>query len=775
MVERKNQHQHVLLLAYRSFGLVHGTLSTSPLYVYITTFSGRLNHYQTENVVYGVFSLIFWTLTILLFFKYVIIMLSADDNGEGGPFALYCLLCRHAKFSLLPNQQAADEEITTYHHPGHSNRNAPCSSFKRFIEKHKSMKTGLLLAVLFGASLLICDGVLTSAISVMSSVKGLQVHSEIFHNHMVVFIACAVLVGLFAMQHRGTHKVAFLFAPIVLLWLLSIAAVGIYNTIHWNPKTYQALSPYYIYQFFRETGKDGLLSLGGILLCITGTGAMFTNLGHFTAASIRVSFSCIVYPCLVLQYMGQAAFLTKNFDAMSSSFYASIPDSIFWPVFVVANLAAVVASQAVISATFSIVKQCHALGCFPRVKVVHKARWIDGQIYIPEMNWILMILSIIVMVGLQKTTLIGNAYGFACMAEAFISTCLVSLIIIFVWHKSSILSLLFLVLFGSIEAIYLLSSCTKIPRGGWVSLVLSSGFLMIMYVWHYGTRRKYLYDIQNKLSMKWILTLGPSLGIVRVPGIGLIYSELVTGIPAMFSHFLANLPATHQVIIFVSIKCVLVPYVPHKERYLIGRIGPKTYRLFRCIVRYGYQDVHKDDEDFENHLVMCIAEFIKLEAEGSATIDGSMDGRMAVVRTSEKFGTRLVMSESAANEEISCSSTSSAAPNSKSSTLQNLQSMYEQELPSLTQRRRMRFKLPDADHMHLHAQEELYELLEAKRAGVAYIIGHSHIKARRNSSLLKKFVIDMGYSFLRKNCRSPAVTLTIPRINLIGVGMNYHV
>ncbi|PSS11356.1 Potassium transporter like, partial [Actinidia chinensis var. chinensis] len=774
-VERKNHHQHVLLLAYRSFGLVHGTLSTSPLYVYITTFSGRLNHYQTENVVYGVFSLIFWTLTILLFFKYVIIMLSADDNGEGGPFALYCLLCRHAKFSLLPNQQAADEEITTYHHPGHSNRNAPCSSFKRFIEKHKSMKTGLLLAVLFGASLLICDGVLTSAISVMSSVKGLQVHSEIFHNHMVVFIACAVLVGLFAMQHRGTHKVAFLFAPIVLLWLLSIAAVGIYNTIHWNPKIYRALSPYYIYQFFRETGKDGLLSLGGILLCITGTGAMFTNLGHFTAASIRVSFSCIVYPCLVLQYMGQAAFLTKNFDAMSSSFYASIPDSIFWPVFIVANLAAVVASQAVISATFSIVKQCHALGCFPRVKVVHKARWIDGQIYIPEMNWILMILSIIVMVGLQKTTLIGNAYGFACMAEAFISTCLMSLIIIFVWHKSSILSLLFLVLFGSIEAIYLLSSCTKIPRGGWVSLVLSSGFLMIMYVWHYGTRRKYLYDIQNKLSMKWILTLGPSLGIVRVPGIGLIYSELVTGIPAMFSHFLANLPATHQVIIFVSIKCVLVPYVPHKERYLIGRIGPKSYRLFRCIVRYGYQDVHKDDEDFENHLVMCIAEFIKLEAEGSATIDGSMDGRMAVVRTSEKFGTRLVMSESAANEEISCSSTSSAAPNSKSSTLQNLQSMYEQELPSLTQRRRMRFKLPDADHMYLHAQEELYELLEAKRAGVAYIIGHSHIKARRNSSLLKQFVIDMGYSFLRKNCRSPAVTLTIPRINLIGVGMNYHV
>ncbi|PSS04219.1 Potassium transporter like [Actinidia chinensis var. chinensis] len=149
------------------------------------------------------------------------------------------------------------------------------------------------LKVLSGASVPICDGVLTPAISVMSSVKGLQVHSEIFHNHMVVFIACAVLVGLFAMQHRGTHKVAFLFAPIVLPWLLPIAAVGIYNTIHWNPKTYQALSPYYIYQLFRETGKDGLLSLGGILICITGTGAMFTKLGHFTATSIRNDTSLV--------------------------------------------------------------------------------------------------------------------------------------------------------------------------------------------------------------------------------------------------------------------------------------------------------------------------------------------------------------------------------------------------------------------------------------------------------------------------------------------------
>ncbi|XP_059640925.1 probable potassium transporter 2 [Cornus florida] len=776
MVERKSQHKHVLLLAYQSFGLAYGALSVSPLYVYRSTFSGNLQHHQNEYVIFGAFSLIFWTLTLLPLFNYVIITLNADDNGEGGPIALYSLICRHVKLSLLPNHQAADEEISTYHKPGYINRNTPSSPLKRFVEKHKKTRNVLLLMALLGACLMIGYGVLTPSISVLASIEGLQVQTERPHHSIVVVIACVVLVGLFALQHFGTYRVAFLFSPIVIVWLLCIAAIGVYNIIEWNPRIYEALSPYYIYKFFRNTGKDGWLSLGGILLCTAGTGSMFLGLGHFTTASIRISFSCVVYPCLVLQFMGQAAFISKNFSSISSSFYASIPDPVFWPVFVIAILAAIVASQAVISATFSIVKQCHALGCFPRIKVVHKSKWI-GQTYIPEMNWILMILCLTVTAGFRKTTLIANAYGIACIADALVTTCLMSLVIIFVQHKNLIISLLFLLFFGSIEAIYLSSSCMEIPRGGWVPLVLSSVLMLIMHVWHYGTRRKYLYDLQNKVSMKWILTLGPSLGIVRVPGIGLIYTELATGVPAIFSDFVTNLPAIHQVVIFVCVKSVLVPYVSHKERYLIGRIGPKAYRMYRCIVRYGYKDVHKEEEDFENHLVTCLAEFIKLEAEGSGsgTIDGSVDGRMAVVRTSEKFGTRLVMSEGAGIEESSSSSLLTTVTNGKSVTLQKLQSMYEQESPHLSHRRRVQFKLPDTDYMDSHVKEELSELVEAKRAGVAYIIGHSRIKARRNSSFFKKFVINMAYSFLRKNCRAPAVTLTIPHISLIGVGMNYHV
>lgn len=594
----------------------------------------------------------------------------------------------------------------------------------------------------------------------------------------MIVIACVLLVGLFFLQHRGGHKVAFLFPPIMILWLLSIAVVGIYNVIKWNPRVYQALSPYYVYKFFWDTGKDGWTSLAGIILCVTGTEAMFADLGYFTAASLRVTFSCVIYPCLILQYMGQAAFLSKNFSAVSTSFYASIPDPLFWPMLVLATFAAIVASLAVISGTISVVKQCHALECFPRVKVVHSRRWIHGQIYIPEINWILMILNLAVTIGFQHAKRIGNAYGIAYLTVTFVTTWLMSLVINLVWHKSLVFSLLFILFFGSIEIIFLSSTFMRIPRGEWVPFIIAAVFLVIMYAWHYGTRKKYLYDLHNKVSMRWILTQGPSLGVIKVPGIGLIYTELATGVPAMFSQFLTNLPAFYQVVVFVCVKTVPVPYVPHKERYLIGRIGPKSYRMYRCIVRNGYKDVNYNEDDFENELVMSIAEFIQLESEGPRTLDGTVDGRMAVVRTSEKFGTRLRRSESAGFGESSSSNPLAASvtlSSCKSATLQNLKSKNRQESTPLNNRPMVRFELLNTKYRDLNVREELLELVEAKHAEVAYIVGHSHIKAKSNSSYMKKFVVGMVYSFLRKNCRAPAVGLNIPHICLIEIGMNYLV
>lgn len=766
----------MLLLAYQSFGVLFGDLSISPLYVYKNTFSGKLSNYQSEDVIFGALSLIFWTFTLLSLLKHVIILLNADDNGEGGIFALYSLLCRHAKFSLLPNHQASDEELSTYYGPRYSYRNLQSSSVKKFAERRKKFKTALLLLVLCGTCLIICVGFLTPAMSIRSSVEGLKVRSNNLHYGLVVVIACILLVGLFVLQHRGTNKVAFMFAPIVILWSLSIAAIGLYNIIKWNPRVYEALSPYYIYIFFRDTGSDGWISLVGVLLCITGTEAMFADLGQYTAASIRLSFCCIIYPCLVLQYMGQAAFLTKNFDALSTSFYASIPDSLFWPVLVMAILAAMVASQSVISATFAIVKQCYAMGCFPRVKIVHKSKWFRGQIYIPEINWVLMILSLAVTLGFRDINHLANAYGLACMSATFVTTWLTALVINFVWCQSLVLALLFVVFFGSIEIIFLSSSCVKIPKGGWVPLTLSVIFMLMMYVWHYGARKKYLYDSHNKVSMKWILTLGPSLGIIRVPGIGLIFTELVSGIPASFTHFLTNLPAFYQVVVFVCEKTVPVPYVPQKERYLIGCIGPKSFRMYRCIVRNGYKDVQKNEDDFENDLVMSIAEYIQLEAEGCGTVDGSVDGRMAVVRTSEKFGKRLEISESDGSGEGTSSMPSLILnSSSKSRTLQYLQSTYEMaESPGFSLRRRIRFKLQDIKYKDPNVKEELLELVEAKHSGVAYVLGHSNIRAKWNAPSWKRFVIHVAYSFLRKNCRGPAVVLNVPQTCLIEVGMNYY-
>ncbi|CDY13239.1 BnaC09g24170D [Brassica napus] len=658
---------------------------------------------------FGAFSLIFWTITLLSLIKYMVFVLRADDNGEGGIFALYALLCRHTRFSLLLNQQAADEEISTYYGPGDANRSLPSSDFKRLIEHNKRSKTALLLLVLAGTSMVITIGVLTPAVSVSSSIDGLVASTNLKHSTVVmiacallvglfvlqhrgtnkvaflfapimilwlfsiatvglynifkwnpsvykalsphyiykffrdtgkegwlslggillcitetvtclqshglmqfafccvvypclvlqymgqaaflsknfsalptsfyssipstvVMIACALLVGLFVLQHRGTNKVAFLFAPIMILWLFSIATVGLYNIFKWNPSVYKALSPHYIYKFFRDTGKEGWLSLGGILLCITGTEAIFAELGQFSAKSVRFAFCCVVYPCLVLQYMGQAAFLSKNFSALPTSFYSSIPNPFFWPVLMMAMLAAMVASQAVIFATFSIVKQCYALGCFPRVKIVHKPRWVLGQIYIPEINWLLMVLTLTVTIGFRDTRHIAFAFGLACMSLAFVTTWLMPLIINFVWNRHLVFSILFTILFGTIELVFVASSWTKIPHGGWITILLSLLFTFTTYVWHYGNRRKYLYDQHNKVPMNTILTRGPSLGIVKVPGIGLIYTELASGVPATFTHFLTNLPAFYQVVVFICSKTVPIPYIPQKERYLIGRV-----------------------------------------------------------------------------------------------------------------------------------------------------------------------------------------------------------
>ncbi|KAF3444681.1 hypothetical protein FNV43_RR14374 [Rhamnella rubrinervis] len=762
---KKDSWKTVLTLAYQSLGVVYGDLSTSPLYVYKSTFAEDIQHSETNEEIYGVLSFVFWTLTLVPLVKYVFIVLRADDNGEGGTFALYSLLCRHARVSSLPNCQLADEELSEYTKDGivSTSKTVAGSSLKSTLEKYRVLQTLLLVLALIGTCMVIGDGVLTPAISVFSAVSGLELSmSKEQHRYVEVPVACIILIFLFALQHYGTHRVGFLFAPVVITWLLCISAIGLYNIFHWNPHVYQALSPYYMYKFLKKTQRGGWMSLGGILLCITGSEAMFADLGHFSQLSIKIAFTFVVYPSLILAYMGQAAYLSKHHAIESNyriGFYVSVPEKIRWPVLAIAILAAVVGSQAIITGTFSIIKQCSALGCFPRVKIVHTSSKIHGQIYIPEINWTLMLLCLAVTIGFRDTKRMGNASGLAVITVMLVTTCLMSLVIVLCWHKSVFLALCFIFFFGSIEALYFSASLIKFLEGAWVPIALSFIFLVVMFVWHYGTLKKYESDVQNKVSINWLLSLGPTLGIVRVRGIGLIHTELVSGIPAIFSHFVTNLPAFHQVVVFLCIKSVPVPHVRPDERFLVGRVGPKEYRLYRCIARYGYRDIHKDDLEFEKDLVRSIAEFIRSESpECSLKLEESEDDeKMTVVGTSSSNLRGIRLSEDSDISEVIGTS-----------------ELREIKSPGRL-KKRVRFVLPESPQIERDAQAELLELMEAREAGMAFILGHSYVRAKRGSSLIKKVVINFGYDFLRRNFRGPTYALNIPHASTLEVGMIYHV
>ncbi|XP_041014145.1 potassium transporter 6-like [Juglans microcarpa x Juglans regia] len=752
----------VLTLAYQSLGVVYGDLSTSPLYVYRNTFAEDIEHSDGNEEIYGVLSFVFWTLTLVPLLKYVFIVLRADDNGEGGTFALYSLLCRHARVSSLPNCQLADEELSEYKKDsvGLAPKTGFGSSLKSTLEKHRVLQRFLLVLALVGACMVIGDGVLSPAISVFSAVSGLELSmSKEQHKYVELPVVCIILIGLFALQHYGTHRVGFLFAPIVLTWLLCISAIGIYNIYWWDPHVYRALSPHYMYHFLRKTEKEGWMSLGSILLCITGSEAMFADLGHFSQLSIKIAFTAVVYPSLILAYMGQAAYLSEHHDMENIGFYVSVPGKLRCPVLVIAVLVAVVGSQAIITGTFSIIKQCSALGCFPKVKIVHTSSKIHGQIYIPEINWILMLLCLAVTLGFRDTKGLGNASGLAVITVMLVTTCLMSLVIVLCWRCNIFFAICFVFFFGTIEALYFSASLIKFLEGAWVPIALSAIFMIAMHVWHYGTIKKYEFDVQNKVSINWLLSLGPSLGIVRVRGIGLIHTELVSGIPAIFSHFVTNLLAFHQVLIFLCIKYVPVPHVKPEERFLVGRVGPKECRLYRCIVRYGYRDIHKDDIDFENDLVCSIVEFIRFGSTGSnKTIEelGKDEDKMTVVGSCSTHANGIQI----------CGDDVSNVEPVGSSELREINSS-----PVIKPQKRVRFIVPESPKIDASAGEELQELMEAREAGIAYILGHSYVKAKHGSSTFKKLVIDYGYEFLRRNSRASTYAFSLPHACTLEVGM----
>lgn len=364
------------------------------------------------------------------------------------------------------------------------------------------------------------------------------------------------------------------------------------------------------------------------------------------------------------------------------------------------------------------------------------------------------------------------------MAVMLVTTCLTSLVIILCWHKPVILALSFLVFFGSIELLYFSASVIKFLEGAWLPILLALFLVTIMFVWHYTTIKKYEYDLHNKVSLEWLLALGPSLGISRVPGIGIVFTDLTSGIPANFSRFVTNLPAFHRILVFVCIKSVPVPYVPPAERYLVGRVGPPAHRSYRCIVRYGYRDVHQDVDSFESELVDKLANFIRynwsqspvnsdpVNEEGGSQ---SSDCRLAVIG--------MMAPDFDIEESMQPESVSVSFP-----TVHSVSDVIEMENVGVVERR-VRFAVDESkfdsdsefEAADAQLQEELQELYEAQQAGTAFILGHSHVKAKQGSSILKRLAINYGYNFLRRNCRGADVALKVPPVSLLEVGMVYVV
>ncbi|KAK9223365.1 hypothetical protein WN944_011807 [Citrus x changshan-huyou] len=751
--EKKFSSLLLLRFAFQSLGVVYGDLGTSPLYVFYNTFPHGID--DPEDII-GALSLIIYSLTLIPLLKYVFIVCRANDSGQGGTFALYSLLCRHAKVITIPNQHRTDEELTTYSRSTFHEKSFAAKT-KRWLEHQTFRKNALLMLVLVGTCMVIGDGILTPAISVLSASGGIKVDHPHMSNGVVVLVAVVILVGLFSLQHYGTDRVGWLFAPIVLLWFLLIGGIGMLNIWKYDSSVLKAFSPVYIYRYFRRGGRDGWTSLGGIMLSITGTEALFADLAHFPVSAIQIAFTVVVFPCLLLAYSGQAAYLMNHQDHVVDAFYRSIPDSIYWPVFIVATAAAIVASQATISATFSIIKQALALGCFPRVKVVHTSKKFLGQIYIPDINWILMILCIAVTAGFKNQSQIGNAYGTAVVIVMLATTLLMTLIMILVWRCHWILVLIFTALSLVVECTYFSAVLFKVDQGGWVPLVIAAAFLVIMYVWHYGTVKRYEFEMHSRVSMAWILGLGPSLGLVRVPGIGLVYTELASGVPHIFSHFITNLPAIHSVVVFVCVKYLPVYTVPEEERFLVKRIGPKNFHMFRCVARYGYKDLHKKDENFEKKLFDSLFLFVRLEAmmEGCSDSDEySLYGQQTLQSTDGLLNNNG--NSTSSNQDLTMSSVDSIVP-VKSPLHVNSTVMSSSQMSSHTE------------------TDELEFLNSCRDAGVVHILGNTVVRASRGSKFYKKIAIDYIYAFLRKICRENSVIFNVPHESLLNVGQIFYV
>jgi len=545
------QKSSLAALALGAIGVVYGDIGTSPLYTVQVIFSESTGVPLTQANILGAISSIFWLLMFVVTFKYVLLVLRAHNKGEGGVMALLSL----AVSSLRPQDKRTG---------------------------------GLLLLGVLGAALFYGDSVLTPAISVLSAVEGLQVASPALAAQILP-ITIGILIGLFWFQRHGTHAVGRFFGPIVIVWFLALAAIGVWQ-IAQAPQVLQALHPQYAWQFLQARGAGVFIAIGAILLAVTGAEALYADMGHFGRCAIQLAWLGLVFPCLALNYLGQGALLLQHPDAVSNPFYLSFPQPLLIPAVILATLATIIASQAVISGAFSMTRQAIQLGFLPRMRIIHTSASESGQIYIPAVNWALLLAVIIVCLAFQSSSALASAYGIAVTGTMFITTILLFVVMRHRWQFPAWLVWLLTGALGVVDAVLFSSASMKFLQGGWFPIALSILLIVLMTTWKKGryTLLNSMAETDPKLEPLLATLASSTLPQVQRTAVYMV-SNLDT-VPQALMHNLKHNQVLHQRNLFVNVSFEDVPFMNTAERITTKRLADGFWQVQ---LRYGFMQ-HAD-------------------------------------------------------------------------------------------------------------------------------------------------------------------------------------
>ena len=533
--------RRLVTLAFTALGVVYGDIGTSPLYAFREAFHAETGLRPTDGAVYGVLSLFVWALMLIVSVKYVALVMRADNRGEGGILAL---------FALLPRD-----------------------------------RTILMVLGLFGAALLYGDGVITPAISVLGAAEGLELIAPAFGPYVVPFTVVILLV-LFAVQKRGTARVGVMFGPITLVWFVTIALLGAFEIAR-NPAILAAVNPWYAARFVVADPGRAFVALGAVVLAVTGAEALYADMGHFGRRPIRLAWSAIVLPALLLNYFGQGALILRVPESVQNPFYLLAPRFFLYPLVIIATLAAIVASQALISGAFSLAQQSIQLGYFPRLTIIHTSRSEFGQIYIPEVNALLAIGCLALVLGFRSSSALSAAYGIAVTGTMVIKTLLFYRVERSLWRWPRSRALPVAGVFLAIEVVFLAANLVKIAHGGWVPLVIAAAVFVIMTTWRRGTFLVARLLTGRSLPLERFFTEVERARPARVAGTAVFLTAHTSGTPEILVHHLRHNKALHEQVIFLSVVAEDIPEVPETERLTVEG---HPVGFHRVVARYGFME-----------------------------------------------------------------------------------------------------------------------------------------------------------------------------------------